>query len=141
MKFAKRGKTERGQALVEFAIVLPVLLLLLVGILEFGRAWNLKQVIVDAAREGARRAVIADPTITEADVLNKVAEVLAASNFDPAAANITLSGFAGASTGDQIAVRIEYPYQFRFLRPLINLVFTSNDGVVTLATEGRMRKE
>ena len=44
----------RGQALVELALILPILLMLLLGIFEFGRAWNTKQVITDAAREGAR---------------------------------------------------------------------------------------
>jgi hypothetical protein len=51
----------KGQAAVELALVLPVVLLLVVGMLEFARAWNLHQSITDAVREGARRALIADP--------------------------------------------------------------------------------
>lgn len=50
----------KGQALIEFALVLPLVLLLVVGMLEFARAWNLHQVMTDAVREGARRAVLAD---------------------------------------------------------------------------------
>ena len=50
----------KGQALIEFALVLPLLLLLIVGMLEFARAWNLHQTMTDAVREGARRAVLAD---------------------------------------------------------------------------------
>jgi hypothetical protein len=50
----------KGQALVEFALVLPLVLLLVVGMLEFARAWNLHQTMTDAVREGARRAVLAD---------------------------------------------------------------------------------
>lgn len=53
-------KDDRGQAIVELALVLPVILLLIVGVLEFARAWNLHQVMTDAVREGARRAAIAD---------------------------------------------------------------------------------
>jgi Flp pilus assembly pilin Flp len=53
-------KDDRGQAIVELALVLPVILLLIVGILEFARAWNLHQVMTDAVREGARRAAIAN---------------------------------------------------------------------------------
>jgi TadE-like protein len=45
---------ERGQAIVEFALVLPVLLLLLLGVIFFARAYNLQQVLSGAAREGAR---------------------------------------------------------------------------------------
>ena len=48
------GRDDGGQALVEFALIMPFLLLFLVGIVEFGRAWNQHQVITDAAREGAR---------------------------------------------------------------------------------------
>jgi Flp pilus assembly protein TadG len=46
--------------MVEFALVVPLLLTILVAIMEFGRGWNLQQVITDAAREGARRAVVRD---------------------------------------------------------------------------------
>ena len=42
------------------ALVLPIFLLLVVGMLEFARAWNLHQSITDGVREGARRALIAD---------------------------------------------------------------------------------
>jgi len=60
-KNPKRSREgERGQALVEFALILPVILLVMVGMLEFARAWNLHQVMTDAAREGARRAAIQD---------------------------------------------------------------------------------
>ncbi len=47
-------RTQRGQAVVEFALVLPVLLLLLVGIIFFARAFQLQQVLSSAVREGAR---------------------------------------------------------------------------------------
>lgn len=53
-------RDERGGAMVEFAIVVPLLMLFVMGIVEFGRAWNTYQVITDAAREGARRAVVRD---------------------------------------------------------------------------------
>jgi Flp pilus assembly protein TadG len=49
---------ENGQAMVEFALVLPILLIVLLGIVDFGRAWNARQVITDAAREGARVTVV-----------------------------------------------------------------------------------
>ena len=58
----------RGQALVELALILPILLMLLLGIFEFGRAWNTKQVITDAAREGARLAVVQNNDIDQDDV-------------------------------------------------------------------------
>ena len=51
-------RNERGQALVEFALVVPLLLVMVMAIIDFGRAWNLHQTITDAARTGARQAVI-----------------------------------------------------------------------------------
>lgn len=55
---ARWSRDERGGAMVEFALVVPLLLVLLMGIIEFGRVWNTEHVMTDAAREGARRAVV-----------------------------------------------------------------------------------
>jgi len=58
-----RSDRERGAAAVEFALVLPVLLLLVLGMLEFSRVYNAQISITNAAREGARvMAVQNDPT-------------------------------------------------------------------------------
>ena len=56
-----RVKSERGAALLEAAITIPMLLLVSVGIFEFGRAWQTWQVLTNAAREGARLAVLPGP--------------------------------------------------------------------------------
>jgi len=53
--------SERGQSLVEFALVVPLLLLLVIGIAEFGRAWMTQNVITGAVREAARIAVVQGP--------------------------------------------------------------------------------
>src|SRR4029450_13281952 len=57
-----RIKSERGAALLEAALTIPMLLLVAVGIFEFGRAYQAWQVLTNAAREGARIAVLPDPT-------------------------------------------------------------------------------
>ncbi|WP_026556464.1 TadE/TadG family type IV pilus assembly protein [Arthrobacter sp. 35W] len=54
----KRNGSERGAAAVEFALLLPVLLLLVIGIMEFGRAYNIQISASQAAREGARYAAV-----------------------------------------------------------------------------------
>lgn len=54
----KLKKSARGQSLVELALVLPVLIIILFGILEFGRIFHSYLVITHAAREGARLGVI-----------------------------------------------------------------------------------
>ena len=53
--------SERGQSLVEFALVVPLLLLLVIGIAEFGRAWMTQNVITGAVREAARIAAVQAP--------------------------------------------------------------------------------
>jgi len=58
-------KQTKGQALVEMAIILPLLLLLVLGIFEFGRAMYIKNTLTQAARAGARAAVVT-PDITPA---------------------------------------------------------------------------
>lgn len=54
----KSHRSDRGSSAVEFALVVPVLLLLVVGIAEFGRAYNVQTVLADAARVGVRTMAI-----------------------------------------------------------------------------------
>jgi Flp pilus assembly protein TadG len=133
-------KSSQGQALVEFALVMPLLLILIISVFEFGRAWNLHQTITDAAREGARKAVVADASVTQDSVTVAVRDRIAASGFDPASATVTLPDGFHAGTGQVTSVRIEYPFRFTFLRALIGLL-ANNNGVITMATEARMRNE
>ena len=65
-----RRTRQRAQAIVELAFVLPVLLLLVMGIIEFGRIFMAQQTITHAAREGARLGIL--PTSTVSDVQNTV---------------------------------------------------------------------
>ena len=52
------SRRERGQAMVEFALVLPIFLLVLLGVFDFGRAIYAYNDVANAAREGARTAII-----------------------------------------------------------------------------------
>ena len=70
------GRSAHGQAIVEFAVVLVLLLMLVIGVFEFGRAWNIYQVITDAARGGARMAVVADPGVSQDSVFATVRHAL-----------------------------------------------------------------
>lgn len=54
----KRQSSDAGQAVVEFALVLPLLLILLLGILEFGHLYSQVSILQGAAREGVREAVL-----------------------------------------------------------------------------------
>jgi hypothetical protein len=57
-RILRRGRQSRGQAIAEFALIAPIFLLLLFGIIEFGRYVYLAQILNNAAREGARYAIV-----------------------------------------------------------------------------------
>ena len=60
-RIRKTQENEKGQSLVEFALVVPLLLLLVIGIAEFGRAWMAQNVLTGAVREAARIAAVQAP--------------------------------------------------------------------------------
>lgn len=81
-------RNKRGSAVLEFALVLPILLLILFGITEFGRAIMTTNVLNSAAREGARLAAVSELGDSLA-VRARVEEVLNAANITPTSVNIT----------------------------------------------------
>lgn len=137
----RRG--ERGQGLVEMAMVLPVLLLLIIGMFEFARAWNAKQVITDAAREGARLAVVGNGG-TQAEVRAAIETALNNSGIPGPAATIQFDENdppAGhwRETGEIQQVYVAVDYRFGFLGPLI-LAATGSE-TITIRTVVAMRNE
>jgi len=72
MRYGLRSKTqqgiwgERGAVAVEAGIIFPVLILLVFGILDFGHAWYMKQIVINASREGARYATRYTGTVPSA---------------------------------------------------------------------------
>jgi len=59
--------SQKGQSLVEFALLLPVFVFLLFGIIEFGRLWEVTGVLSSAAREAARIAAVTNPDVSRAE--------------------------------------------------------------------------
>ena len=141
----RRG-SEAGQALVEFLIAMPVLVLLIFGIIEMGAAWRTYQVTMNTAREGARLTVL--PNADEVTVRAAMADRLTQGGLDPATATIefvcTGACFGAArTTGEGAEVRISYPYSFIVLGPIADYV-TGNGaayGTVTMQTGFVMRIE
>ncbi len=132
---------ERGQSMAELAIVLPVLLGLVIAIFEIGRAWNVRQVLTNATREGARVAVVTSTT-NQSTVTNTIDAYLSADNLNPASATITINGFGGGP-GTPCRIDVSYPYQFQFLGPLVDLMGGdgSSFGTITLTSTTIMRNE
>ena len=141
MKAAESGR--RGQAVVEFALVLPLVLILVISVFEFARAWNIQQVMTDAAREGARIAVVGSGRKeTEGVITGKVKtavnNALSIAAIDPDDADVTLTNM-GAGRGIPATVRIELDYRFSFLGPLME--WTIAKSTLTLSTSITMRNE
>jgi Flp pilus assembly protein TadG len=136
MRLPTGRKGRRGQAMVEFALILPILLLLVIGIVEFGRAWNISQTLTDAAREGARRSVLFDPSITEQTVRNTISNALTAGGVDPTKAQVDI---VDQGSGLDSKVTITYPYRFVFFGPLMD--WTVGQSTINLTTSFTMRNE
>lgn len=100
--------------MVEFAILAPLFVVLLFGLVEFGLAMYSKGMITNASREGARFGVVyATPRKTTAEITAKVQEYLAnAGLMDTVDINVT--GAQGLS-GTPLTVRVTYPYTFQVL--------------------------
>ena len=126
-----RARGERGAALVETAFVLPIMLLVCVGILEFGRAYQTWQVVTNAAREGARVAIL--PHYADASVSARVKTYLKngglpAAVVDSAATKVLITATTipvnatGTVTAAASRIVVEYPFQFMVLQPVAQLV-------------------
>jgi Flp pilus assembly protein TadG len=107
-------RDERGAAAVEFALVLPVILLILFGTIEFGRAWNVRQTLTDAAREGARLAAVGNGIITPTEALqDSVTKIVLNSalraGLNTSNLSITPTGVGGGS-GNPVRINVQYQY-------------------------------
>jgi Flp pilus assembly protein TadG len=117
---AKRSSGRKAGATVEFAVVAPVLTLIVVGAVEFGAALMGRMTLDDAARQACRGAIL--PTGSNAQVAGDVASVLQAHNIsDTATITVQVNGVtADASTAqqnDSISVQVGLPFSDFALGP------------------------
>ena len=113
---ARTGTSRRGGAVLETAIVLPILLLMSFGLVEFADFFYLRHILQGAAREGARAAILAGV----ADPNAAVTQALTAAGLDTANYTITTtpSDLSSASPGDEIQVIVEGTWSVIGLRPM-----------------------
>ena len=138
--------SERGVALLEVALTLPILLLIAVGIFEFGRAYQTFQILTNAAREGARIAVL--PGIDDTDVEERVQEYLAAGRLaDAEEADVSIDRNTEIDIGDDTAsasmVEVTYPFTFMVLQGIASLVVDGSTAgePLEMTTSATMRNE
>jgi Flp pilus assembly protein TadG len=97
-------RLERGQSVVELALILPVFLLFVLGVLDLGRAVYTQTVLSNAVREGCRLAVI--DTVTTQTVILKVVQTAVGVALSPA--NVTVSGARTAGTTVTVSASFVY---------------------------------
>jgi len=143
--FRSRWFSEEGAQLVEFALVLPMLLLVVLGIAEFGFIFQRYEVLTNAAREGARIAVL--PGYTTADVQARVAAYVAAGQVPTTAANpavIVTSVAIPTTPGGPVLsgrrVTVTYTHTYMFLTG-IGAWFGETYTTVPLQAVSEMRTE
>ena len=125
---------------------MPILLLLMIGIFEIGRAYETWQVLTNAAREGARMSVT--PSGTPGNTTALVRQYMADGALKNSAtapvivnkgASITVNGNAISAS----AVTVDYPFEFIMLGPVLRLVApsTTAGGAITMHATAIMRNE
>jgi Flp pilus assembly protein TadG len=135
-----RWRCEKGSELIEFALVAPVLILLLAGIFDFGMMFRTFEAVTNSAREGARVGVL--PGYADLDVRTRVNAYLTVSGLaGPRTINVTsLPQATGAGTFTARSVEVIYTYQFVVLGP-IGSAFGGSFGTIPLRAVSVMRTE
>ncbi|MEK6631796.1 MAG: TadE/TadG family type IV pilus assembly protein [Nitrospirota bacterium] len=108
-----------GASAVEFALVLPLLLLLILGMVEFGTLFYRQAIISWSSREAARTGIVqAAPKPTAGQVQAVVSSVLSKASLGTSTVAVTVTG-AGGAFGTDLTVLVESPYRFQFLPGLV----------------------
>lgn len=143
---SRLGRADRGQTMVEFALLLPIFVLVLVGIFDLGRAVYAFNTINNAAREGGRLAIVDQ---TEGHIQDRAAQHAASVAVADADVIVdyrlaTASGTAGSCDafvgGDGVVgclAVVQVPYEFNSVTPLIGQLI----GTISMVGETRFRVE
>jgi Flp pilus assembly protein TadG len=124
---------ESGVALIEFAFVLPILLVLAMGMLDFGRAFHTKSLLDQAAREGARVAVVTSPDVDIVE--SRVNAVLASGGIAPTSVTVV-----GPDASNMVTVTVNAT--FTFITPgVFALVGGDYGNTIPMAGQTVMRFE
>jgi Flp pilus assembly protein TadG len=127
-------RSRRGASVVEFAIVAPLFFLLVFGMIEFGRMVMVQQVLTNASREGARRAVLSG--VSDTDVEATVENYLANASISGATVTVATQAPTPPDTAEARIVTVTIPFnQVSWLPTPIFL------GSNTLSASTTMRRE
>jgi Flp pilus assembly protein TadG len=131
MRVRNRFRRDDGQALVEFALLIPVLLFVLMAIAQFGDLYNHYVTITDATRAGARMAVVSR---TASDPVGSATQAVrdSAHDLDQTQLTVTVTPSPPWTSGQQVTITASYPYSLN----LAGLVIKS--GTLTSTTKERV---
>ena len=127
-----KNRYQRGTSVVEMAIVLPLLLMLIFAIGEFGMMYTQWQSLTNAAREGARVGVVwrgtaCDSTVVTTDIQNAVDQYMVNTGIDTGTITTNINGVCGAA-GTMLTVTARVPYAFAAMPGLAGLQSSINLG-------------
>ena len=134
MRLLHHLRNERGQAMVEFALVLPILMALLLGIIQFGIVFNNYITLTDATRAGARKAAVSR-FVGDSGASAKAAVENSAQGLDQKKLAPTISVTASPdwnTPGNDVTVTASYPYSINILG------WTVTAGNLTSTTKERL---
>lgn len=140
-----RLRNQKGAALLETAITLPLVLLVCVSIFEFGRAYQTWQVLTNAAREGARVSVInghTDQQVTQIVIDYMTGGQLPDEQIKGTTIGVNRNVPFGGNTASEVTVT--YPFKFTVLNPVMQLVKSGSEagkGTTMMVSKALMRNE
>ena len=142
---ARRLRSDRGAELIEFALVLPLLLLLIGGIADFAFLFHSMEVTSNAAREGARMGTLPGYDVNNYQpVKDRVSSYMDAGGLkgprNTVVTNITLDLGSGL-TAQGVQVNVTYTHTYLWIKPLATLIGGSFATSNTYTVTSRMRKE
>lgn len=148
MKWKSLKRNERGAAAVEFAILLPLVVLILFGGIEYGLVMFNQQVITNASREAARAGIVVgsdsvdDPTVLQI-ALDYCQNYLVTFEAPAPSPTVTITRDAGNSTefGHPLTVTVQYSYQFLLLPNISSLFGGVYSSSLPLEAKTTMRHE
>ena len=119
-------KEEGGQSLVEFALVVPIFLLVLFAIVDFGMAFHAWITVTNSAREGARIGAVHAPAATIEQRVRDTATSLEQANLD---VSVTNADDQGGQPGESVVVDVSYSYSL--ITPLADLLNMVSGGTIS----------
>jgi hypothetical protein len=137
---------EKGAELIEFALIFPTLLLVILGIMDFGFLFQRYEVVTNAAREGARIAILPgyDGANIQANAQARVNQYLVAGGL-PGTATVNVGAVQTIDIGGQCInvrpVTVAYNHNFLFLGPILGLMGGTGLSNKTLHATSAMRSE